>query len=65
VKAIGTKVWGVQGDIANLADLDRLYDMVAKVKGQIDIVFTNAGVGEFVPFGAVDRRAFRQAIQRQ
>src|SRR5271168_5656965 len=51
VKAIGTNVYGVQGDVAQLADLDRLYETVSKVKGEIDIVFANAGVGEFVPFG--------------
>src|ERR1700680_728674 len=33
--------------------LDRLYETISKVKGRIDIVFANAGVGEFVPFGAV------------
>src|SRR3984957_10028573 len=53
VKAIGTNVYGVQGDVAKLADLDRLYQAISKVKGRIDIVFANAGVGEFVPFGAV------------
>jgi NAD(P)-dependent dehydrogenase (short-subunit alcohol dehydrogenase family) len=52
VRAIGTNVSGVQGDVAQLADLDRLYEIVSKVKGRIDIVFANAGVGEFVPFGA-------------
>src|SRR6202162_2253543 len=58
VKAIGTNVSGVQGDVAKLADLDRLYETVAKAKGQIDIVFANAGVGEFVPFGAVTEEHF-------
>src|SRR5271156_6685209 len=56
--AIGSDVFGVQGDIAKLADLDRLYDTVSKVKGRIDIVFANAGVGEFVPFGAVTEEHF-------
>src|SRR6202789_334793 len=58
VKAIGTNVSGVQGDVARLADLDRLYETVAKVKGQIDVVFANAGVGEFVPFEAVTEEHF-------
>src|ERR1700721_2617247 len=53
VKAIGTNVSGVQGDVAQLADLDRLYETVSKVKRRIDIIFANAGVGEFVAFGAV------------
>jgi NAD(P)-dependent dehydrogenase (short-subunit alcohol dehydrogenase family) len=58
VKAIGSNVTGVRGDIAELADLDRLYETVSKVKGSIDIVFSNAGVGEFVPFGAVTEEHF-------
>src|SRR5579864_8945982 len=58
VKAIGANVSGVQGDVAKLADLDRLYETVAKVKRRIDIVFANAGVGEFVPFGAVTEEHF-------
>ena len=58
VKAIGSNVSGVQGDIAKLADLDRLYETVGKVKGRIDIVFANAGVGEFVPFGSVTEEHF-------
>src|SRR5258708_985271 len=58
VKAIGSNVSGVQGDVAKLADLDRFYETVAKVKGQIDIVFANAGIGEFVPFDKVSEEHF-------
>src|SRR5258708_20011070 len=58
VKAIGFTVSGVQGDVAQLADLDRLYEIISNVKGRIDIVFANAGVGEFVPFGAVTEEHF-------
>jgi NAD(P)-dependent dehydrogenase (short-subunit alcohol dehydrogenase family) len=35
VTAIGSNVSGVQGDVTELADLDRLYETVAKVKGRI------------------------------
>jgi len=58
VKAIGTNVSGVQGDVAKLADLDRLYETIVKMKGRIDIVFANAGFGEFVPFGAITEEHF-------
>jgi NAD(P)-dependent dehydrogenase (short-subunit alcohol dehydrogenase family) len=58
VKAIGGNVSGVQGDVAQLADLDRLYETVAQVKGRIDIVFANAGAVELVPFGAVTEEHF-------
>ena len=58
VRAIGTNVSGVQGDVAQLADLDRLYETVSNAKRRIDIIFANAGVGEFVPFGAVTEEHF-------
>ena len=58
VTAIGSNVAGVQGDVAKLADLDRLYETVAKAKGRIDIIFANAGVGEFVPFDKVSEEHF-------
>ncbi len=51
VKSIGTNISGVQGDVAQSADLDRLYETIAKVTGRIDVVFANAGVGEFAPLG--------------
>jgi NAD(P)-dependent dehydrogenase (short-subunit alcohol dehydrogenase family) len=58
VTAIGSNATGVQGDVAKLADLDRLYETVGKVKGRIDIIFANAGVGEFVPFPKVSEEHF-------
>jgi NAD(P)-dependent dehydrogenase (short-subunit alcohol dehydrogenase family) len=58
VKEIGGNVSGIQGDIPQLADLDRLYQTVSKVKGRIDIVFANAGVGEVVPIGEVTAEHF-------
>jgi NAD(P)-dependent dehydrogenase (short-subunit alcohol dehydrogenase family) len=57
VKAIGGSVTGVQGDVAKLADLDRLYETVRK-KGRIDIVFANAGFGEFASLGSITEEHF-------
>jgi NAD(P)-dependent dehydrogenase (short-subunit alcohol dehydrogenase family) len=51
-------VTGVQGDVSNLADLDRLYATVKKQKGRIDILFANAGVGELVPLGEITEAHF-------
>jgi NAD(P)-dependent dehydrogenase (short-subunit alcohol dehydrogenase family) len=59
VKIIGSNVTGVQGDVAKLADLNRLYETV-KVKGRIDIVFANAGVGEFAPLGEITEEHFEK-----
>jgi NAD(P)-dependent dehydrogenase (short-subunit alcohol dehydrogenase family) len=47
VKELGDNATGVQGDVANLADLDRLYAIVGANKQRIDIVFANAGVAAF------------------
>src|SRR6267143_1642428 len=58
VKQIGKNVTGVQGDVANLADLDRLYATVKQQAGHIDIVFANAGGGEFAPLGAITEAHF-------
>jgi NAD(P)-dependent dehydrogenase (short-subunit alcohol dehydrogenase family) len=44
VARIGRNVTGVQGDIANLEDIDRLYTQVVEEKGRIDILFANAGI---------------------
>jgi NAD(P)-dependent dehydrogenase (short-subunit alcohol dehydrogenase family) len=57
VKAIGSNVTGVQGDVAKLADLDRLYETV-KEEGQIDIVLANAGIAEFTPLGSITEEHF-------
>jgi NAD(P)-dependent dehydrogenase (short-subunit alcohol dehydrogenase family) len=58
VKTIGKNVTGVQGDVAKLADLDRLYATVKQKAGHIDIVFANAGGGEFAPLGSITEEHF-------
>jgi NAD(P)-dependent dehydrogenase (short-subunit alcohol dehydrogenase family) len=58
VKQIGTNVSGIQGDVSNLADLDRLYSTVKTEKGRIDTLFANAGVGELVPLEAITEAHF-------
>src|ERR1700730_15379879 len=57
VKAIGSDVTGVQGDVAKLSDLHRLYETIGK-KGRLDIVFANAGLGEFSPLGSITEDFF-------
>ena len=59
VKAIGGNVTGIQGDAANLADLDRLYEVVKAQKGRLDILFASAGAGEFnIPLGSITEAGF-------
>ena len=44
--AIGRNVTTVQGDVSNLADLDRLFAQVVAEKGVVDIVVASAGFVE-------------------
>src|ERR1700677_1642639 len=58
VRAIGHGVTGVQGDVANLSDLDRLYDTIQATGRRVDIVFANAGLGEFRALGEITEEHF-------
>ncbi|KGR81779.1 SDR family NAD(P)-dependent oxidoreductase [Lysinibacillus odysseyi] len=53
VNQIGKNVTGVQGDISKLEDLDKLYDIIKQEKGKLDILFANAGTGNFLPLGEI------------
>jgi NAD(P)-dependent dehydrogenase (short-subunit alcohol dehydrogenase family) len=53
VKEIGRNVTGVQGDVSNLGDLDRLFAQIKKEKGKLDIVFANAGASRLAPLGKI------------
>src|SRR2546430_8328598 len=53
VKEIGRNVTGIQGDVSNLGDLDRLFAQIEREKGRLDIVFTNAGGAKFAPLGKI------------
>lgn len=53
VNQIGKNVTGVQGDISKLEDLDKLYDLIKQEKGKLDILFANAGIGNFLPLGEI------------
>ena len=50
---IGKNVVGIQGDVSNLEDLDRLYNTVKDQKGHLDILFANAGIAQFAPLGEI------------
>ena len=57
-EAIGANVTAVQGDVANLDDLDRLFAKVRTEKGRLDILFANAGLGTLAPLGAISEAQF-------
>lgn len=58
VAEIGENVSGVQGDVSNIENLDRLYETVKAQKGKIDIFFANAGGGEFAKLGEISEEHF-------
>ena len=58
VSEIGKNVIGIQGDVSNLADLDRLFDVVKVQKGHLDILFANAGIAQFAPLGEISEEHF-------
>lgn len=56
--SIGAGVTAVRGDVSDLADLDRLYARIGEEQGRLDVVFANAGLGEFAPLGEVTEAHF-------
>ncbi len=53
VQEIGANAVAVRADSSNLADLDLLYELVKDKAGGIDILFANAGTGEFAALGEI------------
>jgi NAD(P)-dependent dehydrogenase (short-subunit alcohol dehydrogenase family) len=58
VSPIGDRVAAVQGDVSNLADLDRFYAKVASEKGRIDILFVAAGIVNVQPLAEMTEESF-------
>jgi NAD(P)-dependent dehydrogenase (short-subunit alcohol dehydrogenase family) len=58
VELIGRNVSGVQGDVANLDDLDRVFDAVAREKGGIDVLFASAGMAALAKLGEITEEHF-------
>jgi NAD(P)-dependent dehydrogenase (short-subunit alcohol dehydrogenase family) len=58
VAEVGENARGIQGDVSILADLDRLFAIVKDEAGTIDILFANAGGGEFAALGEITEEHF-------
>jgi NAD(P)-dependent dehydrogenase (short-subunit alcohol dehydrogenase family) len=58
VKQVGSNVTGVQGDVAKLEDLDRLFEKIKKEKSTLDVVFANAGIAKYAALGTIDEELF-------
>src|SRR5882672_1705277 len=53
VRDIGSNVCGVPGVVSNLNALDRLFTQITRDKGKLDVLFANAGVAKYAPFGTI------------
>ena len=62
VAEVGDMARGVQGDVAVLADLDRLYSTVREEAGQIDVLLANAGMAEFSPLSDITEEHYERAF---
>ena len=58
VKTIGSNVTAIKADASVLADLDALYAQIKQEKGHVDVIFANAGGGEFAPLGSITEEHF-------
>jgi NAD(P)-dependent dehydrogenase (short-subunit alcohol dehydrogenase family) len=58
VAEIGGGAAAVQGDISNLADLDRIYATIKSQAGHIDVLAANAGFYEFGALGEITEEHF-------
>ncbi|KAF6692869.1 SDR family oxidoreductase [Pseudomonas sp. EKM23D] len=55
---IGPHAIAIQGDIAKLDDLERIFAQIKATKGRIDVLFANAGLGDFEPIGSITEASF-------
>ncbi len=62
VAAIGGDAAAIQGDIDNLADLDRIYATIEARAGRIDVLAVNAGVDEFGKLGEITEEQFERTF---
>jgi NAD(P)-dependent dehydrogenase (short-subunit alcohol dehydrogenase family) len=60
VREIGGDVTGIQGDVSNLSDLDRLFAQIKREKGRLDIVFANAGAAKYAALGEITEDLYHQ-----
>jgi NAD(P)-dependent dehydrogenase (short-subunit alcohol dehydrogenase family) len=66
VTQIGRNITGVQSDVSNLTDLDRLFATVKQQQGHLDILFANAGIVALAPLAEItEETVVRLEVQNQ
>jgi NAD(P)-dependent dehydrogenase (short-subunit alcohol dehydrogenase family) len=64
VAAIGSGAVGVQSDVSDLADLDRLFEEIGAAGRGLDVLFANAGGGEFAALGEINPEHYADTFDR-
>src|SRR6516165_10417151 len=62
IRQIGKHATGVQGDVSNLADLDRLFATVKQQQGRLDVLFANAAIVSLVPLRSTTEKHFDEVF---
>ncbi|RZT98279.1 NAD(P)-dependent dehydrogenase (short-subunit alcohol dehydrogenase family) [Advenella incenata] len=62
IALIGHEALAIQGDISKLIDLERIFSHIGQVKGKVDILFANAGLGELQPLGAITEESYENTF---
>jgi NAD(P)-dependent dehydrogenase (short-subunit alcohol dehydrogenase family) len=62
VKKIGRNIAGINGDVSNLGDLDRIFAQIKQQKGKLDIVFANAGISKFDSIGKISEELYESVF---
>lgn len=55
---IGGSVTAIRGDVSKLSDLDQIYSVIKAEHDHLDILFANAGLGNFAPLGQITEHDF-------
>ena len=61
-KELGKGSLAVQGDVSKIRDIDHLYAETVRNFGNIDVLFANAGIGEFIPVDGADESHFDRVV---
>ena len=60
IESGGGRAVAVRGDVAQAADVERVFSMAKTTFGRLDIVVNNAGIYEFAPIEQVTEEALRR-----
>src|SRR6202046_2135953 len=58
LKEIGHEAVAIKADVSSIADLAQMFETVKAAKGRIDVLFANAGIYEFTPFGTISEDTY-------